>query len=300
MPDTIHAPDSITSEEAFGSPVSCIENNEALLRSTKISYVCVELKYGSSLDPKFARYTDWTTEADFAGAKFESVPTMEFKIGRHTAKLDEDSTTITLPQNLAFIAALVTGEPHSRIRVRIFEVSQIDTTQKVGQVIFLGLVSSITKNVDQIENRAQLVCTNIKSRMKVNLGVVASHQCQLIFTKKGCNATPFTTTGEVYDIQGLSLFISGDFSTFNKVVLRRGICSFEGLDVTIRDGDFLVGGAVLRLNRRPPRVWLNQVIDIQSGCDRQLTTCRGEYANEDSWLGLGIAMPAYDPLLESR
>jgi len=292
--DVICIADSLGSGFRAGTPIACQDHDLAgLIESCKESYVCVELEYADGAQAK--HFTDWSTDVDVLEHNFESVPSMEITLAPFTGLPDEEETEIQLPLYLEFAQRIASGDPHSQIRVKIWEVYQLNNKQKHARLVYRGYGVRVFKNRRGKVDAVTLNCANVKNRLNVSLGMPASHHCHWIYGGQGCNATVIATFGVVSSIAGFGIVVANDFSGFTARLFHRGYIEIEGLRITIRDW---LSGPAFELVKQPPLDWIGKTATVISGCDRTISTCRNTHSNELHFGGIGIAIPLREPTQE--
>ncbi len=265
-------------------------NDVVLSQSEKTSAILVEFLFGSAPTP--IRYTDWTAPINHLGRRYESVPSMAVELPANTAGFGEEPLRLTLPLN-AFTLEISSGEPHAPVAVIVRE-KVLSVTDGVVITHLNGRVKKAFRNVNGNSYRVRLECVNVKDDLDKPLGIIASSQCAQIFGQCGVNLVPLRASAKIVAIADATIQVVGLAPTTSGY-WRKGYVSIDGLDITVRE---YTGGDQLVLVRPPPRAWLDQTAVFTPGCGQDLSACRG-WGNESNFLGLGIKMPDYHPIVEA-
>lgn len=269
-------------------------SDRALERPEKTSAMLVEFRYG---DATVLRFTDWTSAVVHLGRRYDPVPEMSIDLPANTGGIQESPLRITMPLN-AFTNAISIGEPHARIEVTVTERIMAES-DGLAKVHFIGTCDRATRNSQGRRERVRIEVVNVKQELKVACGIVATAQCAHIFGDQNCKkgVIALRETGTIVAIDGTVLTVEGLVHTLAPKYWHRGDVTIDGLAIKIRD--YTVGNQ-MRLVKDPPRSWLGKIGTFTPGCDGEISTCRTNWANEENFLGLGYAMPAYHPLIEAE
>lgn len=263
-------------------------------RSTKTSRMLVTFAWGAS---GIRRYTDWTSPVSFLGERFESVPSMEIGWPENSGALKEKPFTITLPLDL-FTTRISSGEPHQIIRVAVREYV-IGEQDSSADIIFNGYAARAKRSADAQSGTVRIECSNIKQRFNIPLGLMITGFCQHTFGEDGCDSfrkVALTETRQVVAIDRNRITLEA----LNAITpWRRGYVELDELRIGIRDYDTLIDPNQLVLVRDAPTSWLGQDVDCVPGCMKDIDACRA-HLNEERFLGAGIAIPSYHPVIETQ
>lgn len=145
-----------------------------------------------------------------------------------------------------------------------------------------------------------------KSRLDVKMGLPANHHCAWTLFKGGCGVieSSFDQITDIDSVDGNEVTII-DAAVQAPAVgdprfWKRGYMEKDGLRIAIRDYDGAVDDTVFFMARPVPTDWIAGSNDIRivPGCDKTVEICRSRYAAEEFFMGLGFAIPAYQPNFE--
>lgn len=272
-------------------------------RPEKQSYVLVKFFHGANGATQ-ERYTDW--QQAFLGHK--ATPKMELEIPDNEGTFDDRELRIVLPAD-AFSSRAANGLPHSPIYVQVDEFSEglFTGDQNTQLVLFKGRVVRTIANFQGRPNTIAFFCLPIKSRLDIPMGLPCNHHCVWTLFGRGCglNEAIFDIQTEIASVDGQEVTITD--STFTTPAAsdprywRRGYLEKDGLRISIRDYDYNTDPTKVQMARRVPDDWVGGSNDIRAvpGCDKTVETCRARYNNEEHFGGIGYAIPAYQPNIES-
>ena len=279
----------------------------ATARPEKESYVLVSFTYNGST----VRFTNWGSNIDPTGANFVSVPAMEIKLPENTGRLQVQMCKITMPRNAdteSFLEPLSRGIPFAPVRVLVEEINRGlnagDTAQNLK--FFHGWLRISVRNPSNRRGFVRLEVESPKANLKKPIGIACNHECENTLYKFPCSkpdpsgwgpeAAVERKLGTLSAIAGKTVTISGSMSLAGSKSYFNGYIERDGARIRIRDWD---SGAVntFHLTQQPPAEWLNQQVAAYPGCNKSITDCR-VWGNEDSFLGVGYGIPAFDPTIE--
>jgi len=262
----------------------------------KRSWQKILFSYG---DSSAKAYTNWTR--DIAGTPtFESTPAMEVTMPENNGTLEEIYLSVTLPRD-TFTDRLASGVAHSPCYVQVWEsISDPDSVlESTELVLWSGRVTATLKHPNGQRNKVEIRSQLQKTRLDVPLGLQSNHQCIWGLAKGYCGATPIQRTGlTVESIAGRILTVDAlNTTALEDRHFHRGYLIFDNLRLAIRDWR-LASETVFLLARQAPLEWVGEEIVAVSGCDKSIETCRRRYDSEEWFMGMGHAIPAYNPLIE--
>lgn len=276
---------------------------KAQARAEKESFILVRFFYGASLGSQ-ARYTDW--DQGYEGHTSE--PRMSLSIPENEGTFDKRELRIILPLD-SFVTRATSGVPHSPIFVEVEEITNgvFVGDQNDQRVLYRGRVVRTIKNFQGKKGRAAFFCLPQKSRLDVAMGLPCNHHCAWTLFKGGCGAdvTAFELMTEIDSVDGQEVTISD--ATVSLAALgddyywKKGYLEKDGLRIPIRDYKRSTATDKFYTPRRVPDDWVGGSGDIRivPGCDKTIETCRARFNQEETFIGLGFAIPAYQPNIES-
>ncbi len=266
----------------------------------KESFLLVLFRHGDPDDLDEERYTDF--DQDFSG--YTATPGMDVEIPENTGHFDEKEARFILPTD-TFLERVSNGKPHSPIFIRVEEVTQGLGTgdQNSQRTIFNGRATRARRNYQGRSNSVCVFALPGKSRLDIPMGLPCNHHCAWNVFSLGCGLTraSFVIDGEIDSADGQVVTVTTATVT-NKTdtYWRRGYLRKDGLSIMVRDWNDSVP-TQFQMARRVPDDWIGGSGDIEfvPGCDKLISTCRDRYSNEEHFMGLGYAIPPYNPIIES-
>jgi len=275
---------------------------KAYARPEKEGFVLVTFLYGANLASQ-ARYTDW--DQSFLG--FTSEPRMKLEIPENAGTFDKRELRIVLPLD-NFVSRASSGVPHSPIYVIVEELTQglFTGDQSSQKVLYAGRITRSIKNYQGQNNQAAFFSLSIKSRLDISMGLPCNHQCAWTLFKGGCGVTPVQVLGQIQSSDGTEITVTdAGFTTPGTTDARywkRGYAEKDGLRIAIRDYDGDVDTSKAYMARPVPSDWILagfSSIQFVPGCDKTIETCRARWNAEQFFMGLGYAIPSYQPNFET-
>lgn len=196
-----------------------------------------------------------------------------------------------------FFGHLSNNYPFSKVRVIIKELDRdIDTDAFVAErVLFDGLVYQSAPI--PLKGYMEIICREWKYYTDIVAGVPCTEMCSWSYLGgRGCGVAPVLEVHTVESVSGLNLTIVDSLSDTRDFLFNKGYIEYLGGRIKIK---YHQTGKTLQMDKAPPSSWIGKEVNVFSGCDRQLKTCRTIYNNESNFLGLGIAMVDYNPFYES-
>jgi len=279
----------------------------ALAQVHKHSWLAYRFTYGDRSAPTYSRYTDYPSSVIGPdGALYTSRPQIGIKPIKYSGVFNETPVKIKMDVGAAdsFTDRISSGEPHSPITVDIWEIVDPAPGNLPKQVLHLfnGDVQIVSKNADGHSGVIEIEVAGLKNQLEVPLGIPLLPHCVWTFTKRGCALSPtglaetgtltalLSTDKQIATITGLSSH-TGKY-------WHRGYVEVDGLRILIRDWNS-TAATTFMLGQEPPARWVGVTVSVFPGCDKQLTTCRTRWNNEEHFGGAGFAVPAYHPVVEN-
>lgn len=259
-----------------------------LQHSAKDSAWLISFTYGNPI--KARRFTDYTSDVTFLGQVYESIPSIELSIPENTAGIKESPLQITFPGG-AFSNWLSSGHDTPAVYVELRELTTTDT-DSACPVMFAGDMTRTVRNYRGRSNSVMLEAANVKQMFEgAKLGIQHNVECAWAFGSAPCAiAAPFQNL-PILNASGSVIITSG---LNNALLWPRGYVEVDALRLPIQ---FVVGQQVVMRSTVPPWV-IGQTGRFVAGCLRTIVACRA-YLNEEHFMGLGFATPAFQPQLEA-
>ena len=268
---------------------------EALQLPSKSSCILVEFSYG--LTPTVIRLTDFTSSVVYRGQIYAPVPTMRVDIPKSTGGLDEEEFAVTLPLS-PFTSAISIGEPFAPITMTVTELFR-GAPDSAAHIHFVGDVTRAIRAYEGNPRQVRVLAVNVKSEFGAAMGFTSDTTCAWTLFGSGCGLTKVTQSGVITAIDRMTLTISG-LTPPRDNYWARGYVEVDDLRLDVRFHNEAVSAGQVILVREPPRVWSGVTVTMTPGCLKDVPACRNDWANEEHFCGAGVAIPAYQPLLETR
>ena len=276
---------------------------KAYARPEKEGFVLVTFFHGTDLATQ-EKYTDW--DQSVQGAKSE--PRMSLSIPDNTGTFDKQELRILLPIDI-FTNRASSSVPHSPMYVTIVELTRglFTGDQSSEKILYAGRVVRTIKNFQGQDNKVGFFCLSIKSRLDISMGLPCNHHCAWTLFKGGCGVveSTFDEIGEIDSKDGTEATVTTAailaLGAADARFWKRGYLEKDGLRIAIRDYDGSVDTGKFVTARPVPIDWIGGSADIRfvPGCDKTVEVCRSRFDAEEFFLGLGFALPAYQPNFES-
>lgn len=272
-------------------------------RPEKESFILVDFLHGANIATA-DRYTD--LDSDFP--PYMSEPRMSLTIPRNEGTFGKRELRIVLPADI-FTTRASSSVPFSPMFVIITEVTQglFTGDQNDQKTLYRGRVVRTIQNFQGRANKVAFFCLPQKSRLDVAMGLPANHQCIWTLFHAGCGVleSSFDLITDIDSASGTVVTIvdaavqapaAGDPRYW-----KRGYMEKDGLRIAIRDYDGAVDDTAFFMARPVPTDWIGGSSDIRivPGCDKTIEICRARFAAEEFFMGMGFAMLAYQPNIES-
>lgn len=292
---------------------------KAIDASAKDTYYLVRLTWSTAVGVgTYQNYTDWGSDINHSdGLFYSSEPSMKVALPANDGVLKAGSCKITLPLNETpdpdDLRQRVLETKHQPVTVDVIEVVRGEDGTPEARVgtMFKGRLHKAKKNVAGESGQIRMEFLSPKAQLDIRSGLPCNHQCinTLYDANCGVDAASYRDFGTVDAIDGNVVTISG-LSAQTGRYFDRGWIKFERLSIPVMDW---IDSAPTRfvLVRRPPAIWLGKTVECQAGCDKSLDTCKARFAppggvpsgttgNESQFNGIGLAVPSYNPVIESQ
>lgn len=245
-------------------------------------------------------FVEYTTDV----STFDSEPTFEIELPEFTGGMEENEANIKVPVTASSLFDNMSqGIPHAPVDITVQEVivdpAGVESNKTL--TLFVGTVLDTVKNYQGQRESILIRCLGEKPQLNVALGFQCNHQCSHRFGDDSCGVDKEAVkeTGTIDAIDGKTVTITG-LST--RPVLdgrywHRGFVRLNGLEIGIREWDPAVP-TVFYMVRQVPSSWASASVEVVPGCDLTRQTCEDRWSNEDNFLGIGFAIPPYDPSSE--
>lgn len=254
--------------------------------------------------------TRWYVRADhdltIDGQLYTAVPELEITLTEQHGGVEDKPSFIVVPLSLDPFDKMIVSE-HAEIELTIGEADLTDLTTAP----FVHLIGHVVRTKARFRGKTRLMRVEVwgrKAFMKdVSLGLKATDKCPLIFGDPLiCRAIVATVQATVSTIAGTELNFSVLPNDTAKGVwpdgrYTRGFVQFEGLQLLTLQHE--IGAKQFIMAKSPPQIvghsWAGKVVTVFEGCDKTILACEA-HGRQESFLGIGIKMPKYNPILEDQ
>lgn len=273
--------------------------------SEKESYLLVEFTFESEA----YRYTNLSTTIDPSGANYQAMPAMEVNLPANSGTMEDSEAVITLPLNSdteAFLEPLSRGTPFAPVRATIDEVIRPLVGGETATVLrhISANISRTVRNPNNRKNLVEIYVKPAKNKLDKTMGLPCNHECPWTLYSFPCrqgavgpdkNSSKKLVT--LTAINGRTITVSGSYTlTPAERSYRFGWVEYGEARAGIRDWG---GGNTLQLTRQLPVEWIGETISLIPGCDHSIENCRAAWNNEAHFGGIGFAIPAHNPVIET-
>mgnify|MGYP001560157274 CR=1 FL=1 len=254
-----------------------------------------------------ARYCRWNENLIVNGLTYTAEPSLKMSENQQHGGTEDAPLSITLRDSKTTFNALSLMQPHAKVKATIAFVRVGDDSTE--QEYFYGTISKTTTAPNGQAGLIKCEISGIKARLKTIMGMEATSTCQSAFLGDAmckilteylqidCNVTSISTSEPNVVITDAAVGMGDPADELANLKWKFGSIKVDGLSISIRasrlDGSF-------ELREMVPTSWIGQPATLFRGCDRQISTCRDVYDNEENFSGFGFAMPDYNPLLQTR
>jgi hypothetical protein len=282
--------------------------SRAIDLATKETYQLVDFVHGGGA----AYYTDWTSDVFYGGNLYISTPDMEVKLPINDGLFGENECKVAIPlvsgdsTNDTFAERISNGQPHAPVVCIVREIlkSTLAGPSQTVNSVFSGRVHITAKNHRGRSDKILLRCRPIKAQLAtISVGIPCHHLCANGLGDVSCKVDmgisnrTVAAVISVIDGREVTLSANGIIEAAANRFFHRGYIEFEDLFIGIQEWRSAEPLKFFMVEQ-PPAHWAGQVVSVVAGCDKSIDTCRGRFANEANFLGLGISMPSYDPNIE--
>lgn len=270
--------------------------------TAKGSYLYADIAWGEDPDnagqPFLVRITDTLGGLD----GYALVPTMELEMPREASGVPQDPARLNIPQGFTDLDAMARGTRYPKATVVVTERLTAPEGQIVDErVILRGFVRRALLNPKGASGRTMLeVSDELSLTEDATIGLLTNQFCRHTFGKSGCrtantNLVTLTETATVQSIVGKVVTLTGlaTIPSGRTLYWQRGSIRYAGLSMTIRAWSSATPN-VFQLSATPPPNWVGKTVAVQPGCLKTPDNC-GEWDNQGRFLGIGLAMPTYQP-----
>jgi len=252
-----------------------------------------------SWDNQVRRYVRADSALTINGDLFAAVPELAINAITTDGGIEPQPHVFVVPSSLDPFTRLIYGVM-PKVTVSIGELDA-DEPSTPPRIMAQGDVSKTITNFQGRPGLMQVSLATAKDRLQeAGLGIKCSAECGNIFGTLPCRATVASVTATVESINNTTLVLVSLPADTNKGAwlegrYTRGYVLRGGLRIMIRKHS--VGTRTLITAKPAPVEWVGQVVTVFEGCDKSQAACTAHGATA-SWMGLGVNMPPYNPLLE--
>jgi len=264
--------------------------------SNKYSVILVSLE---ASETEGAYLTNAGYPLSYEGNTYQNVEGLKVDLPAESGGLDKDEGKLEGVgiNDSSFLTRLSNHYPFSKVEVTVRELDIDLSTDSVSDVrtLFTGLVYQATPM--PLTGYMNIIFKGWKYYTDITAGLPCTEQCAWgVLGNRGCGASVVEEEHTVAAVSSYTLTILGSLSDTRSFLFNKGYIEKEGARIKIK---YHETGNTFQLSKPAPATWVGSTITIYSGCDRQLSTCRDVYDNEERFMGLGVAMVDYNPFYEN-
>ena len=141
----------------------------------------------------------------------------------------------------------------------------------------------------------ELVIKDSKYYLDIPAGVPCTEYCFVShFGDRLCQATVQTFPVVIDTISGNDVIVAAAPVAAN-FLFNKGFFKLNGTSIKVK---FWESGTTFQTSEQMPASWAGRVVELVSGCDKSLTSCRDIHDNEEHFSGWGYSMVDYNPQYE--
>lgn len=255
----------------------------------------ITFSYGANF-ATVARYTSATTPLVDGVNTFAAEPSIEVTMNAQPGGAQDVPVQVRMLAKTP-LDTLTSQRAHSAVRVLLEEADPTNLSDR--RTLFAGLISLSTRNPDGKTGIVEIEVSGWRAALAISTNCwIADTTCNNVFGDPVCgkDLSSIQETATVSAIDGNVVTLTGLTTTGTPGYWRFGFLAVDGLQIMIRD--YTTGNQVTLL-KTPPAAWMGAAVTATPGCDKQLTSCR-TWGRETRFTGIGMKIPAYNPLLESN
>jgi len=252
-------------------------------------------------DSNEAFYCRGTQAVTVLGDDYGAVPAIDVELPVMDGSVEDKPCKIRLPADtIPFVDMVHFKGPETEVTIMEADVSDLTLTPRV---VFVGTLSKVRTNWRSFNGMIEIELVGRKHFIKdVAVGIKCTDRCPLMYGDSVCGASPATVSATVSAIDGTEIeFISLPSDStkppWTSGRYTRGWVKVNGLKLMVRQHK--VGQKKLVVSNPPPPSWVGAVATVQEGCDKTVNACKA-HGREERFLGIGIAMPKYNPIYEDE
>lgn len=242
-----------------------------------------------------AHYTSFDSNLVVGGTTYSSQVRMAVEAAEADGSATDKPWMVTLPK-VAPLSNMTRSCPHPDVTCTISEVDP-DTSPPTAVVVFSGRITVVTANPKGMAGMIQAEIAGWRALIQYPLGLEARAGCASIFGESPCcfDIASKRVQATIESVGPYSVIASSVPSSppGRRAYWEAGSVEVDGLAVMIRGRS----GSEFRLQKNPPAEWAGRVAVFSPGCLKSIEDCRA-WGNEERFLGVGVAIPAYNPELE--
>lgn len=269
---------------------------------TKDIVVLFELSYASTI----IRMNDVQDQLVLALGTFESVPSLKITLPPYTGVFErkEIEVEFAVKDSPQFAEAITSGRAHAEVYSRAWQWIRDDGSDRL-RMLFSGRLTLATRNPSGRQGILKLNLVTPKAETQRASGIISDSKCQWTFGDlKTCTKDlgPLTESGSITFINRNALTIIG-LAAHPDRYWNKGNVVADGVSIPIKEW---ISGTTFLLTKLLPKEWEDTVtgfgsksVSVIPGCDKLADTCLHTWDNLDNFLGIGIAIPTYNPFFEN-
>jgi hypothetical protein len=242
------------------------------------------------------RYTSWTNDVTVGGFTWQSEPLLAVTPGMEDGTSADKPWYVTMPLRTP-ADSLVSPFAHSQVAAQISEWAPFSGEDP--QLLWTGIVTKATANSAGSKGLSKLEVSGWRTLIQYPLGLQSNPDCAWALGDANCQVDVASLAETVVvDVIEAGTLIHLVAAPSSAKTFIQGSMELNGCKVTVvaRDG---VSGVKWLVDEPPPPSWAGQAVTMKPGCDGTPQVCLAFYDNIDRFMGCGVAIPEYNPLIGS-
>lgn len=271
------------------------DENQLDIQAAKQYAILLDVECGTGDDASVTGYAIWDSDIVIGSSLYVAEPRIKVNLPKIEGSAEETTFVITVPR-IGDFARYGLGEAAPPMWINIDEVDPADPDTR--RRIYRAMVQTASSNPAGRPNLIDLTMAGYKNILgNIALGLRCVENCVWAFGDRQCclDLSDKTFAATVLAISGLQVELGFESGvSMDPPRWTNGVLSYRGLRIRIRGNS----ESVFTTSRQAPATWVGLTIAAINGCDKTLGVCRSTWNNEARFGGIGLAMPAYNPVME--
>lgn len=237
------------------------------------------------------RYTSHDRALDLDGDIFLSTY-IQMELQKQTGLMEDEPIEFIVP-TIQPLVDFVNKGSHAPVHVLV-EMVDPDDLANTREEVWQGRMIRLLLNPDGQKDHFQVQVCGPKFHVEDRpLGIACTPNCAWRFGDKSClyDVESVTIDVECTQVDGFRIETT-IISTYDANYFARGYIFLGEHRILITEST----GSQLTLSKNAPVDWVGKTLRLAPGCDKSFATCRNKWNNERQFGGLGLAIPAENPL----